>query len=133
MTIRADLNNRTASPPEAVAVERPPSNSKRVYRWTDLPNHTDGALYRVTDPGKEPREIFARKHKQQVLEGLMQSPLYAASYCRLSDQVLPLRRDDGIEIECKLYQSDAETGRQKFGVYFLKSKVERIRNGEASK
>lgn len=110
--------------------ELPPTNALRVYRWADLPNLTAPALYRVTDPGQEPREIYASKHKRQVLEGLMRSPLYAASYCRLSDQVLPLRRDDGVNIECKMYRGDADTGRQKFGIYFLVSKVTRIDSQE---
>ncbi len=102
------------------------TNALRVYRWADLPNLTAPALYRVTDPGQEPREIYASKHKRQVLEGLMRSPLYAASYCRLSDQVLPLRRDDGVNIECKMYRGEADTGRQKFGIYVLVSQVELI-------
>ncbi len=119
-------NNQTTS------IERPPANALRVYRWADLPNLTAPALYRVTDPGQEPREIYASKHKRQVLEGLMRSPLYAASYCRLSDQVLPLRRDDGVNIECKMYRGDADTGRQKFGIYVLVSQVELIETGEVA-
>lgn len=115
-----------------VEFELPPSNALRVYRWTDLPNLTAPALYRVTDPGQEPREIYASKHKRQVLEGLMRSPLYAASYCRLSDQVLPLRRDNGVNIECKMYRGDAETGRQKYGIYVLVSQVELISEREVA-
>lgn len=115
-----------------IEFELPPSNALRVYRWADLPNLTAPALYRVTDPGREPREIYASKHKRQVLEGLMRSPLYAASYCRLSDQVLPLRRDDDVNIVCKMFRGDAETGRQKFGIYFLVSKVELIETGEVA-
>ena len=111
---------------QTIRTELPPSNALRVFRWADLPNLTAPALYRVTDPGQEPREIYAPKHKRQVLEGLMRSPLYAASYCRLSDKVLPVRRDDGVNIVCKLYANDPETGRERFGIYFLVSKVERI-------
>lgn len=107
--------------------ETPPSNAKRIYRWTDLPSNTSPALFRVTDPGQEPREIVVSKHQRQVLEGLMRSPIYAASYCRLSDQVLPLRRDHSVDIECIMYSNDKETGRQRYGVYFLVSKVERIK------
>ncbi|WP_299899955.1 hypothetical protein [uncultured Ruegeria sp.] len=115
-----------------IEAEFPPTNALRVYRWADLPNLTAPALYRVTDPGQEPLEIYASKHKRQVLEGLIRSPLFAASYCRLSDQVLPLRRDDGVNIECKMYRGDADTGRQKFGIYFLVSKVELIETGEVA-
>ena len=110
----------------AISNETPPHNTRRVYRWADLPPTTEPALYRVTDPGQEPRTITVSKHTRQVLEGLMRSPLLAASYCRLSDKVLPLRRDHGVNIECTLYRNDKETGREKFGVYSLISKVERI-------
>jgi len=104
----------------------PPANARRIYRWADLPSQTETAIYRVTDPGEDPREIVVSKHQRQVLEGLMRSPLYAASYCRLSDQVLPLRRDHGVDIVCDMYTNDAETGRSRFGVYRLVSKIERV-------
>ena len=104
----------------------PPADAKRINRWADLPNGTAPALYRVTDPGEEPREIVAANHKRQVLEALIRSPIYAASFCRISDQVLPLRRDDGVNIRCDMYQNDPETGRQRYGIYVLESKVERI-------
>ena len=106
--------------------QKPPSNAKRVYRWNDLPSATDYAWFRVTGSGQEPRDILVRYHQRQVLEGLIQSPIYAASYCRISDQVLPLRRDHGVSIECEMFTNDPETGRQRFGVYTLRSKVERI-------
>lgn len=109
----------------------PPPNARRVYRWDDLPRATGFARFRVTDPGQDPREISVRNNQRRVLEGLMKSPVYAASYCRISDQVLPLRRDHGVDIECQMYSGDEETGRQRFGVYVLRSKVERI-NMEAS-
>ncbi len=117
---------------KTIKADLPPENALRVYRWADLPNLTAPALYRITDPGQEPREIYASKHKRQVLEGLMRSPLYAASYCRLSDQVLPLRRDDGVNIECKMYRGDADTGRQKYGIYVLVSQIERIETDEVA-
>lgn len=114
------------SQPTQTKPKLPPTDACRVYKWTDLPPHTKRARYRVTNKGQEPKEISVARHQRQALEGLMRSPLYAASYCRLSDQVLPLRRDQGIDIECEMYSNDAETGRQRYGVYFLKSKVERI-------
>lgn len=107
----------------------PPADAKRVYRWADLPSVSAPALYRVTDPDQESREIVVSKHQRQVLEGLMQGPVYAASYCRLSDQVLPLRRDHGVNIRCDMYSDDRETGRSRYGVYVLQSHVERV-NGE---
>lgn len=104
----------------------PPPNAKRIYAWKDTPDLTDSAVYRVTDPGQDPREIVVSKNQRRVLEGLMRNPLYAASYCRVSDQVLPLRRDHGVEIHCEMYRNDPETGRERYGVYFLRSKVELV-------
>ena len=112
--------------------DKPPSNAKRVYCWTDLPDANGAALYRVTDADEEPRVISVGRHKRQVLEGLMDGPIYAASYCRISDQVLPLRRDDGVNIKCEMYRNDSATGRERFGVYFLESVVERIKPGDAA-
>jgi hypothetical protein len=106
--------------------QKPPSNARRVFRWNDLPETTGYAWFRVTAPGAEPRKILVRNHQRQVLEGLMQAPIYAASYCRISDQVLSLRRDHGLDIECEMYRNDPETGRERYGVYVLRSKVERI-------
>ncbi|ABD53148.1 hypothetical protein [Jannaschia sp. CCS1] len=104
----------------------PPKDTRRIYGWHNLPNTYKAARYRITDPGQEPRVITVSRKKRQVLEGLMRSPLHSASYCRLSDTVMPLRRDHGVDIECTLYKSDTDTGRDKFGVYTLSSKVERI-------
>jgi len=114
--------------------EKPPVNAKRVYRWADLPSLTTPARYRITDPDQEPCEFVVANHPRQVLEGLMRHPIYAASYCRISDQVLPLRRDHGIDIECQMYSNDPETGRSRYGVYTLVSKVCRVGelDGEAA-
>lgn len=104
----------------------PPKNTRRVYAWKDLPSTHKPAQYRITDPGQEPRTITVSRRKRQVLEGLMLAPIHSASYCRLSDKVLPLRRDHGVDIECTLYKNDNDTGRDRFGVYTLNSKVERL-------
>lgn len=109
-----------------VTEQKPPKNAKRIYRWSDLPSKTTPARYRVTDPDQESRVIILSKRRRQVLEGLIDGPIYAASYCRISDQVLPLRRDHGVEIDCEMYRNDPETGRSTYGVYVLQSKVERI-------
>ena len=71
---------------------RPPSNAKRIYRWDDLPDAKGIERYIVNPNDANAEEIKLAKRKRQVLEGLMQGPIYAASYCRLSDQVMPSRR-----------------------------------------
>lgn len=107
-------------------IKIPSADAKRVSRWADLPDVSAPALFRVTDPDQEPREIVVAKHQRQVLEGLMHGPIYAASYCRVSDQVSMLRHDHGVNIRCDMFSDDRETGRSRYGVYFLESRVERI-------
>ena len=116
----------TANTINAEPGAKPPPNTKRIYRWADLPDAAKPAKYRVETPGEQARIITVSRRKRQVLEGLMQSPVLAASYCRLSDNVLPLRRDHGVAITCTLYKQDPETGRDRYGVYTLDSKVTRI-------
>lgn len=106
-----------------VRTEQPPRNARRsIYAWKHLPQGTELASFLIENDGQEPFEVTLSKHQRQVLEGLMQYPVYAASYCRISDQVSPLR-EMGIDIETKMYRNDPETGRERYGVYFLHSKV----------
>jgi hypothetical protein len=113
----------------AEAGATPPQNTKRVYRWADLPNATKPAKFKIEAEGQEPRIITVSRRKRQVLEGLMKSPILSASYCRISDQVLPLRRDYGVNITCTIYRGDEDTGREIYGVYTLENAVCRVDGG----
>lgn len=105
---------------------KPPANALRVFSWEQTPNLTASAVYLVQTGDQAPHKIVVSKNTRRVLEALMRSPVYAASYCRISDKVLPLRRDFGVEIECVFYDGDALTHRARFGGYFLKSKVTEV-------
>lgn len=104
----------------------PSRNTKRIYKWADLPGDTKPAKFTIECEGKEPRTITVSRRKRQVLEGLMETPILAASYCRISDNVLPLRRDYGLDIACTVYKNDPDTGRDIYGVYTLANTVTRI-------
>ena len=112
--------------------KQPPKSARRIGKWDDLNYPTSPGLFRVTGLGEDPRTFVASKHMRQVLEGLMNHPIYAASYCRISDQVLPLRRDQGVNIRCDMYSDDKETGRSRYGVYVLESQVERVEESEVA-
>lgn len=102
---------------------KPPKNAKRIYRWDDLPKAETAATYLVESEGQEPHTTIVSGKRRRVLEGLLKSPLYAASYARIGDHVDHLRKDNGIDIDTLGYKNDVETGREKFGVYSLRSKV----------
>ena len=107
-------------------------NARRISRWDDTPRTTDYAVYHVHEDGKAPRDICVGRNTRRVLEALRRSPIYSASVCRLSDQVLLLRDQHGVDIDCTLYRADPDTGRERFGVYTLLSRVERIKVGGAT-
>lgn len=106
-------------------LENPPKNTKREYGWHNLKPNTEYAPYSVTDEGQGTREIIVGKKQRQVLEGLMEGPIFAASYCRVGNQVLALRHDHGVDIACDMYRNDPETGRERYGVYRLVSDARR--------
>lgn len=109
----------------------PPPNAKRVFGWHDTPALENPTWYRVEDECGKSRSFIAKGKRRRVLEGLMRSPLLSASYARLSDHVDHLRRS-GVDIETKIYLNDPETGREKYGVYFLNSRVTRIEADEVA-
>lgn len=106
--------------------EKPDSKTRRIYNWDGFKVDPKPATFLIENEGQDPYRITVSRHKRQVLEGLTKSPIMAASYCRISDQVLPLRRDYGVDIICTIYRNDPETGRDVYGVYTLVSCVTRV-------
>ena len=107
---------------------RPPENALRVERWRDLPKDRAPASYRVTADDGGTHVITLAKGTRVVLDALLRQPVYCASPVRISDRVCILRNDYRVPIIAEMYQNDAATGRDKFGVYFLTGRVERIGN-----
>ena len=103
-----------------------PSNTLHVNRWDDLPDDIKPATYRIINTD---HKFTVQKKTRQTLDGLIKQPVACASKCRISDRVLLLRRDYGLNIEMEMFQSDGDTQGESFGVYFLESKVERIVEG----
>ncbi|WP_073333838.1 hypothetical protein [Wenxinia saemankumensis] len=75
--------------------------------------------------GDKARHAVLSKRNRQVLDALRQGPVYCASPVRLSDKVLILKRDYGLDIETIRIDGDEE-GR--FGVYRLVSAVRLVRD-----
>jgi hypothetical protein len=108
---------------------KPPRNAQDIGAWTDCKADTAVGRFLVKDDNNDGRTITVSKNKRRVLESLIRGPVMAASRCRISDQVLPLRRDYGLDIVCTIYKNDPKTERQIYGVYTLNSKVTRIDGG----
>lgn len=67
-------------------------------------------------------EMFS-KRKLQVLETFEKSPLYCASPVRLSDVVMILKRDHGVDIVTTYHTEVGVPDPATFGVYALKSRI----------
>ncbi|MEO1143784.1 MAG: hypothetical protein AAFW66_15825 [Pseudomonadota bacterium] len=100
--------------------------AKRIHRVADLPYDRSPAEYLVTAENSETKTVSLQKRKRQVLDLLMQAPLYAASPVRLSDMVHLLKLEDGIDIETVMFPGDPGTGTTRYGIYVLRSMVERL-------
>ncbi len=106
--------------------ERPPQNARRVYGWVDLPADESAETYILKDRSGRDYEIIASGKCRRVLEGLLQTPIFAASNARISQYVSELR-EGGADIETKRFKGDPETGRSTFGVYVMHSNL--VSNG----
>lgn len=96
-----------------------PKKTRRVLNWDQLPKYKKGFDTFHVSEANGTRQIAARCHDSQVLRGLIDGPIYAASLCRIGENISNLRHDHGLNIRTEVYQKD---GRE-FGVFRLADKV----------
>lgn len=112
--------------------QKPPANSQRIWRVSDLPKARAAQSYRITNTDGSEINVTLANRRRQVLELLLKGPVYCASPVRLSDMVHVLKRENGLEVHTEFYPGDTETGAGTYGVYFLKSRVARLSALEAA-
>ena len=106
---------------------KPPSNALAAGAYHHLERATQGgAQFTVKEGDRKPFPVRVSKHTEQVLRTLIKRPLYCGSRCRLSQYVSALR-DLGVGIDTEGYRADVETGRDTYGVYFLRSTVTEVK------
>lgn len=105
--------------------DKPPSNSQRVHRVADLPPERGPTTYVIVNNDEDPKTMTLQKRKRQIMDLLLQGPVYCASPVRISDIIHILKREIGLDVETKFYAGDKATGSGDYGVYFLKSRVHR--------
>ncbi len=105
---------------------RPPASALRVEAWRDLPKDGAAARYKITREDSGVSVITLAKGNRIILDALLEQPVYCASPVRVSDRVCILIHKYGVPITKEMYENDESTGRDKFGVYFLNGRVERL-------
>ncbi|MGK7650874.1 hypothetical protein ACSQ76_00045 [Roseovarius sp. B08] len=109
---------------------KPPQNTQWIISRLDLPRRRGGARYEVQHADGERETITLSNRKRQVLDALVRSPIYCASPVRLSDIVLLLRNENGINIETEFFQENDGIENTRFGIYVLVDQVRYL--GETS-
>ncbi|MGK7652422.1 hypothetical protein ACSQ76_08405 [Roseovarius sp. B08] len=108
----------------------PPENTRWIISRHDLPLRRGGAYYAVQRAEGTRETLTLSNRKRQVLDALMRSPIYCASPVRLSDIVLLLRNENGINIETEFFQENDGIENTRFGIYVLVDQVRYL--GEVS-
>lgn len=97
----------------------PDSGTRWIMNRLDLPQRYADGRFLVTKADGTSFEVILSKRNRQVLEALMHSPLYCASPIRLSDKVLLLRHEFGINIATTFYDDENGPVTTRYGVYTL--------------
>lgn len=108
----------------------PPENTRWIISRQDLPRRRGSARYEVHNADGARETITLSNRKRQVLDALMRNPIYCASPVRLSDIVLLLRNENGINIETDFFQENDGIENTRFGIYVLVDQVRYL--GEVS-
>lgn len=112
---------------------KPPLTAQRVWQVSDLPRARGPAKYQIVDGKGLDCIVTLSKRRRQVMDLLIQGPVYCASPVRISDIVHLLKRETGVEVDTQYYPGDKETGAGTYGVDFLRSIVTRVeREGVAA-
>ncbi|MCV2866915.1 hypothetical protein OE647_19615 [Defluviimonas sp. WL0075] len=104
----------------------PPRNAQRIYRVGELPKDRTPAHYRITRRDGEAVTVTLQKRRRQILDLLMQGPVYCASPVRISDIVCVLKHELGLDVETVIYPGNRQAGAGDYGIYFLRSAVARL-------
>ncbi len=98
--------------------------AKRIIRRADLPQQRALAAYLWLDVIGEASKAVVGKRDRQVLDAIINSPVFCASPIRISDSVLRLRRDHGLPIETETFTERDGDENLTFGAYFMDADVQ---------
>ncbi|SLN23366.1 hypothetical protein ROJ8625_00938 [Roseivivax jejudonensis] len=104
----------------------PPKNARRIWRVADLPKDRRPVAYEIRNTDGSVRVCLLSKRKRQIMDLLIDAPVYCASPVRISDIVHVLKRETGVEIHTDYYAGDPNTGAGAYGTYTLVSRVHRV-------
>lgn len=107
----------------------PPANATSILAWDDcVPTPKKDTVTLISPEGDE-RTITLTKGNLRILRTMQRSPVYCASPVRISDRVLILKRDYGVNIRTDMYAAKGGTECERFGVYTLLDTVHPVKGG----
>lgn len=105
----------------------PPKNTLRVWSSRDLSQDRTLTRHRIRNSNGSVSTIVVKNRVGQVLNSLLDSPIFCASPVRISEAIRILRHELGVEIETQRFEG--QNGQ--YGIYVLTCEVTPI-SGEAA-
>ena len=131
-----DLKNSSFSHPEQhrrQEMSRKFINTARhIWGKKDLPQDRAPWVYEIQNEEGKAQRIILKNRTRQTIDALNRGPIFAASPVRLSNSIMILRRDYGVEIETHIFSANDGSGGV-FGIYELTSRVKPIDRAPSSK
>ena len=116
----------------AKSKSKPNTAIQRIMRVADLPQERDKAPYEISNAGEKPKVAILQKRQRQIVDLLINGPVYCASPVRISDVVHILKREVGLRVDTTMYPGNPETGAGDYGIYTLISTVRRVDDVEVA-
>ena len=97
----------------------PPPNAISLDSWDDAEKAPKAQVAILRSPTGDQRQTVLKDGNLRILKTLAKAPLYCASRVRISDRVLILKRDHGVNIRTDMYRAPEGSDCDRFGVYTL--------------
>mgnify|MGYP001800072087 CR=1 FL=1 len=111
--------------------KQPPTSTRYSQSWNPLEQAQPPETWLIEPKEGEAFEVrFPANGTLRVFKTLVKAPLACPSRLRISDRILILRRDYGLNITTEMYPGNGQSECQRFGVYFLEDKATRVSDHE---
>ena len=108
------------------------NTARHIWGKKDLPQDRAPWVYEIHNEEGKAQRIILKNRTRQTIDALNRGPIFAASPVRLSNSIMILRRDYGVEIETHIFSANDGSGGS-YGIYELTSRVKPIDRAPASK
>ena len=103
-------SSNTKQPTEAI---------QRILGWHHCEQAHGAETLRLRSPDGDEREVTLSRGNLRILKTLQRGPVFCASPVRLSDRILVLKRDFGVNIRTDMFSAGSGSNRESYGTNTL--------------